>query len=62
MRKEIFKEIHLYGNNFRFLPLEAYYKGFKVSIMRIDDSDYSDINHRYLVTKEFLNSELKNPY
>jgi len=30
--------------------------------MRIDDSDYSDINHRYLVTKEFLNSELKNPY
>ena len=39
-----------------------YYKGFKVSITRIDSSDYSDIDHRYLVIKEFLNSELKNQY
>ena len=43
-------------------PKIHYYKGFKVSVTRIDASDYSDINHRYLVTKEFLNSELKNPY
>jgi hypothetical protein len=43
-------------------PRIHYYKGFKVSMTRIDSSDYSDINHRYLVTKEFLNSELKNPY
>jgi hypothetical protein len=43
-------------------PRIHYYKGFKVSITRIDSNDYSDINHRYLVTKEFLNSELKNPY
>ena len=39
-----------------------YYKGYKISITRIDSSDYSDIDHRYLVTKEFLNSELKNQY
>lgn len=43
-------------------PKIHYYKGFKVSVTRIDASDFSDINHRYLVTKEFLNSELKNPY
>lgn len=42
-------------------PKIHYYKGFKVSITRIDESDYSDIDHRYLITKEFLNSELKNP-
>jgi len=43
-------------------PRIHYYKGLKVSVTRIDESDYSDINHRYLVVKEFLNSEIKNPY
>lgn len=42
-------------------PKIHYYKGFKVSVTRIDASDYSTIDYRYLVTKEFLNSELKNP-
>ena len=42
-------------------PKMHYFKGLKVSVTRIDESDFSDINHRYLVTKEFLNSELKNP-
>jgi len=43
-------------------PKMHYYKGLKVSVTRIDESDLSDINHRYLVTKEFLTSEMKNPY
>ena len=43
-------------------PKMHYYKGLKISVTRIDESDISDINHRYLVTKEFLTSEMKNPY
>lgn len=30
-RKEVLEEVVLYGNNFRFFPLAAYYKGFKVT-------------------------------
>jgi len=31
IKREIFSEIILYGNNFRFLPLAACYKGYKVA-------------------------------
>jgi len=44
--KEIFKEIYLYGNNFRFLPLAAYYKGFRVAEIPVDNRD-----RRYGVSK-----------
>lgn len=30
-RKELLTEMPLYGNNFRFLPLSAYYKGYRVA-------------------------------
>ncbi len=30
-KKEVVKDMPLYGNNFRFLPLSAYYQGFKVA-------------------------------
>lgn len=30
-RKEVLREMPLYGNNFRFLPLSAYYQGYKVA-------------------------------
>jgi glycosyltransferase involved in cell wall biosynthesis len=30
-RREVLDEMPLYGNNFRFLPLSAYYRGYKVS-------------------------------
>ena len=43
-------------------PKIHYYKGVKISITRIDESNYSDINHRYLVNKEFITSELKGLY
>jgi len=39
IRKEIFREIDLYGNNFRFLPLAAYYKGFKVGEIAVQNRD-----------------------
>ncbi|MEN9327841.1 MAG: hypothetical protein RI947_649 [Candidatus Parcubacteria bacterium] len=35
IRKEVLNEIALYANNFRFLPLAAYYKGFKVGQVTI---------------------------
>lgn len=31
MRRPILEELPLYGNNFRFLPLGAFYEGFKVT-------------------------------
>jgi glycosyltransferase involved in cell wall biosynthesis len=31
IRKQVFNEIILYGNNFRFLPLAAFYKGYRVA-------------------------------
>lgn len=39
IRKEVFEEIILYGNNFRFLPLAAYYKGFKVSEIEVNNRE-----------------------
>lgn len=30
-KKEVLNDMPLYGNNFRFLPLSAYYQGFKVT-------------------------------
>lgn len=35
IRREVLEEIALYANNFRFLPLAAYYKGFKVGQVTI---------------------------
>ena len=38
-------------------PKIAYYKGIKISLLRIDNSLTSDMNHRYLITREFLTTE-----
>lgn len=38
-------------------PNIFYYKGLKVTVLRIDNSTTSDINHRYLITREFLSTE-----
>lgn len=36
-KKEVLDEIPLYGNNFRFLPLAGYYRGYKVSEVRVNN-------------------------
>ncbi len=36
-RRQVLDGIALYGNNFRFLPLAAYYAGFKVTEVEIDN-------------------------
>ncbi len=38
-------------------PRIFYYKGVKISILRIEGTTSSDILHRYLVTKEFLSNK-----
>jgi len=51
-----------YGWNIRLrgTPKAHYYKGIKLSVLRIDERETSDINHRYLVGKEFINEEIQN--
>ena len=44
----------------RGTPKAHYYKGIKLSVLRIDASDTSDINHRYLIGKDFINEEIQN--
>ncbi|MBI2641028.1 hypothetical protein HYW87_00310 [Candidatus Roizmanbacteria bacterium] len=34
-KKSVLKDIVLYGNNFRFLPLWIYYKGYKVTEVKV---------------------------
>ncbi len=36
-RRQVLDGIALYGNNFRFLPLAAYYAGFKVTEVEVDN-------------------------
>lgn len=36
-KKEVLEEIPLYGNNFRFLPLAGYYRGYKVSEVAVNN-------------------------
>lgn len=44
----------------RGTPKAHYYKGMKISIVRISDNNLSDINHRYLITKDFIQEEIQN--
>lgn len=38
-------------------PKIFYYRGFKINILRVDESQTSELRYRYKITKEFLNSE-----
>jgi len=44
----------------RGTPKVHYYKGMKINILRVDESDTSDIQHRYLISKEFVNEKIIN--
>lgn len=41
----------------RGTPKVHYYKGMKINILRVDESNTSDIAHRYLITKDFAQEE-----
>lgn len=54
MRKSIFDEIILYGNNFRFLPLGAFYRGFKVTEIQIQHRVRKFGKSKYGINKIFI--------
>lgn len=39
MKKVVFEDITLYGNNFRFLPLAIFYQGYKVGEMAVENRE-----------------------
>jgi hypothetical protein len=41
----------------RGTPKAHYYKGMKINILRVDESNTSDLAHRYLITKDFAQEE-----
>ena len=43
----------------RGTPKAHYYKGIKISVLRINEDPTSDIAHRYLITKEFTQEEIE---
>ncbi len=53
-KKDILDEIALYGNNFRFLPLAAFYKGFKVSEVPVHNRQRVHGKSKYGIGKLFI--------
>jgi len=53
-KKEILKENTLYGNNFRFLPLAAYYTGFKVTEVKVNNRLRKYGKSKFGITKPFI--------
>jgi glycosyltransferase involved in cell wall biosynthesis len=54
MRRQILEEIPLYANNFRFLPIAAYYKGFKVGEIPVDNRERLHGSTKYGIKKLFI--------
>lgn len=54
IRIDVLKEIKLYGNNFRFLPLAAYYQGFKVTEIPVDNRVRQHGISKYGIAKPFI--------
>lgn len=53
-RKEVLEEVVLYGNNFRFLPLAAFYEGFRVSEVKVHNKPRLHGSSKYGVKKLFI--------
>lgn len=54
MRREVFEDIVLYGNNFRFLPLAIYLQGFKVAEVTIHNRPRIHGTSKFGVMKIFV--------
>ena len=54
MRKSVLDEISLYANNFRFLPVAAFYKGFKVGEIPVDNRSRKFGTSKYRAGKLFI--------
>jgi glycosyltransferase involved in cell wall biosynthesis len=54
IRKEVLQEFTLYSNNFRFMPLAAYMKGFKVGEVKIHNRPRSHGVSKFGTSKIFI--------
>lgn len=53
MRREVLEEFPLYANNFRFLPVASYYKGFRVGEMPVNNRERMHGSSKYGMRKLF---------
>lgn len=54
MKRAVLDEITLYGNNFRFLPLGAFYEGFKVTEIPVQHKQRIHGKSKFGMTKIFV--------
>jgi glycosyltransferase involved in cell wall biosynthesis len=54
LKRNVLDEIVLYGNNFRFLPLAAFYQGFKVSEVPVDNRERRHGQSKFGAGKLFI--------
>lgn len=53
MRREVLEEFPLYANNFRFLPVASFYKGFRVGEIRVNNRERMHGSSKYGMRKLF---------
>lgn len=54
MKRDIFNEIALYANNFRFFPLAAYYNGFRVVEVEVNNRPRIHGKSKFGIGKVFI--------
>lgn len=53
-KREMLDEIPLYSNNFRFLPVAAYYKGFQVTEIPVNNRPRKHGSSKFGITKSYV--------
>lgn len=53
-RKELLQDLPIYGNNFRFFPLAAFYEGYKVSEVKVNNRPRIHGTSKFGMSKLFI--------
>ncbi|HRN69680.1 MAG TPA: glycosyltransferase, partial [Candidatus Woesebacteria bacterium] len=53
-RKEVLQDLPIYGNNFRFFPLAAFYEGYKVSEVKVNNKPRIHGKSKFGISKLFI--------
>jgi glycosyltransferase involved in cell wall biosynthesis len=53
-RKELLEDLPIYGNNFRFFPLAAFYEGYKVSEVKVNNKPRIHGKSKFGMSKLFI--------
>lgn len=53
-RKEVLEDLPIYGNNFRFFPLAAFYEGYKVSEVKVNNKPRIHGKSKFGMSKLFI--------